>query len=40
MIAGGGSTPRLPLPTPGFDSHAVPELPTVFGGAEGEAGAL
>ncbi len=40
MIDGGDSTPRPSLPPPGFNSHTVPELPTVFGGAEGEAGAL
>ncbi len=40
VIDGDGSAPRPPLPPPGFNSHTVPELPTVFGGAEGEAGAL
>jgi len=29
-----------PLPLHGFNSHTVPELSTVFGGAEGAAGAL
>ncbi len=40
VIDGGGSTPRPPLPPPGFYSHTIPELPTVFREAEGEAGAL
>ena len=36
----GGSASCQPLLPPGFDSHTVLKLPTVFGGAEGEAGAL
>ena len=40
VIDVGGSASRPPLLPTGFDSHIVLELPTVFGGAEGEAGAL
>ncbi len=40
VIDVGGSPPRPPLSPHGFNSHTVPELPTAFGGAEGEAGPL
>ena len=40
MVAVGGWMPQPLLPRPGFDSHAVHELPMMFGESRSDLGAL
>ncbi len=40
MVIVDGYTPQISLPKPGFDSHAVQELPVMLGESRSELGAL